>query len=225
LAPLAWLTAARARLVPPASRDGAILLEVACGGGLLGPHLAGMGYRHVGVDLSPTTLRTARNHGLSTVLRGDACALPIADETAEVVVAGEILEHVTDPALLIGECARVLRPGGTLVLDTIANTALARLLVVTLGEHLPGMLPRGIHDPALFIDREVLVADAGRCGITLNLSGLRPTRDVLACLLGSTRPVRMVPTRCTAVLFQGHGRKPSPATPLARAGTGRSAAR
>jgi 2-polyprenyl-6-hydroxyphenyl methylase/3-demethylubiquinone-9 3-methyltransferase len=173
--------------------------------------LEGSGYRHIGVDLSATALRIARDHGLPTVLRGDACALPIADEAAEVVVAGEILEHVADPARLIGECARVLPPGGTLILDTIADTALARLLVVTLGEHLPGMLPRGIHDPALFVDREALLTDAAQCGIELRLSGLRPTRDVLACLLGSTRPVRMVPTRATAVLFQAHGRKVAPA--------------
>jgi 2-polyprenyl-6-hydroxyphenyl methylase/3-demethylubiquinone-9 3-methyltransferase len=184
---------------------------VACNGGLLTPHLAGTGYRHIGVDLSPTTLCTARDHGIDAVLRGDACALPIADETAEVVVAGEILEHVPEPARLIGECARVLRPGGTLILDTIANTATARLLMVTVGEHLPGMLPRCIHNPTLFIDREALIATCARCGIELRISGLRPTRDVLAPLLGSTRTVRMVPTRSTAVLFQGVGTKhPTP---------------
>ena len=48
---LHWLAAARAPLIPPAARPGAVLLDAGCGGGLLAPHLAGKGYRHVGVDL------------------------------------------------------------------------------------------------------------------------------------------------------------------------------
>ncbi len=48
---LHWIARARAALVPPATRDGAVLVDLGCGGGLLAPHVAGLGYRHVGVDL------------------------------------------------------------------------------------------------------------------------------------------------------------------------------
>src|SRR5262245_38630766 len=48
---LYWLARSRAALVPPAGRDGAVLVDLGCGGGLLAPHLDGKGYRHIGVDL------------------------------------------------------------------------------------------------------------------------------------------------------------------------------
>ncbi len=62
---LHWLAAARARLVPPATGAGALLVDVGCGAGLLAPHLAGKGYRHVGVDLTRFRAGTgAPTHGV-----------------------------------------------------------------------------------------------------------------------------------------------------------------
>jgi 2-polyprenyl-6-hydroxyphenyl methylase/3-demethylubiquinone-9 3-methyltransferase len=55
-------------------------------------------------------------------IRADATALPIADGCAEVVVAGEIFEHVEDPLAVVAEAARVLAPGGTVIIDSIAAT-------------------------------------------------------------------------------------------------------
>ncbi|HEU0102566.1 MAG TPA: methyltransferase domain-containing protein, partial [Mycobacteriales bacterium] len=85
---LHWIAAARARHVPLATRPGSVLVDVACGGGLLAPHVAALGHRHVGVDLSPTAVPVAREHGVEAV-RGDAQALPLATACADVVVAGE----------------------------------------------------------------------------------------------------------------------------------------
>lgn len=208
---LHWLAAARARLVPPAARPDSVLLDLACGGGLLAPHVAGplsdKGHWHVGLDLSPTALPQARAHGVSPV-RGDVLRLPFADEVADVVVAGEVLEHVAEPTVLVAEACRVLRPGGTLVLDTIAATWWGRFSAVTVGERLPAGPPRRLHDPALFVDRRALVEAAGRCGVALTLSGLRPSAlDYVRWLAGRRTDVRMLPTRSTAGLFQGHGVK------------------
>lgn len=207
LAMLHWIAAARARLIPPATGSADVLLDVGCGAGLLGPHVSGKGYRHVGVDLSASAIGIARAHGV-TAVRGDAVALPIADAAAQVVSAGEILEHVTDLNAAIGEACRVLRPGGLIVVDTIAATALARLLAVTVAERIPGGAPPGIHDPALFVDRRALVATFARHGVTLHLSGLRPRfAAMLAWRLGRRESVPMVRTWSTAVLFQGIGVK------------------
>ena len=118
---LNWISAARVRHIPPARGPSALLLDVACGGGLLAPHLSGLGYTHVGVDLSASALAQANDHGVTGV-RGDVTRLPFRDETFDVVVAGEILEHVTDLPAVVAEVCRVLRVGGTLVIDTIANT-------------------------------------------------------------------------------------------------------
>jgi 2-polyprenyl-6-hydroxyphenyl methylase/3-demethylubiquinone-9 3-methyltransferase len=204
---LRWIAAARARLVPPAPRAGALLLDVGCGGGLLAPELRGHGYRHVGVDLSGSALRAARAHGVD-VVRGDAARLPFRDDGFDAVVVGELLEHVRDHAAVVAEACRVLRAGGTLVLDTIAATWWGRFSAVTVGERLPAGPPRRLHDPALFVDRARLLDVAARHGVRLALTGLRPDPVGYVRWLGRRADsVRMVPTRSTAGLFQGVGVK------------------
>jgi 2-polyprenyl-6-hydroxyphenyl methylase / 3-demethylubiquinone-9 3-methyltransferase len=204
---LRWIAAARAELLPPAPRPGALLVDLGCGAGLLAPHAARLGYRHVGVDLVPVSLQIAAEHGVMPV-RGNVQRLPIADGVADAVSAGEILEHVPDLAAAVAEACRVLRPGGTLVLDTIANTRLARLVTVTIAERIPGGAPPGIHDPALFVDRDRLVTEAARHGVRLTLTGTRPPLVGMLRWLARRDPdPRMRRTRPTSVLFQGHGIK------------------
>ena len=204
---LRWIAAARAELLPPAPRPGAVLVDLGCGAGLLAPHAARLGYRHLGVDLVAGSLRLAAEHGVHPV-RGDVQRLPLADAVADAVSAGEIFEHVPDLAATVAEACRVLRPGGTLVLDTLAATRRARLLAVTIGERIPGGAPPGIHDPALFVDRAELVAVAARHGVRLTLRGMRPPLlGMLRWLARRDPDPTMVPTRSTAVLFQGHGTK------------------
>ncbi len=207
---LHWLAEARAALVPPASRPAAVLVDLGCGGGLLAPHLEGKGYHHIGVDLTLSALGTAREHELA-VLRGDVTAVPLRDASADVVCAGEILEHVTDAAAVAAEACRLLRPGGTLVVDTIAATRLATLVAVELGERVPGAAPAGIHDPGLFVDRRALVDTCAAHGVDLRLRGLRPKwRELVGWMAGRRPTVTMVPVWTTAVLFQGWGTKAAP---------------
>lgn len=203
---LHWLADARAQVVPQASTPGAVLLDVACGGGLLAPHVASKGYLHVGVDLGVMSLSVAREHGV-TVVRGDALRLPIADEAVDVVVAGEILEHVCEPRVLIAEAARVLRPGGTFVCDSLANTRLCKFLMVTVAERL-ALAPRGIHDPELFVSPSAIARACRAHGIDLTVRGLRPSVPQLVAWLARHRDeVRMSPTRLTNVVWQGYGVK------------------
>lgn len=207
---LHWIARARAQLIPPAQPGmgaDAVLLDLACGAGLMAPHARDKGYTHIGIDITASALDQAREHGITTA-RADVLALPLKDETADVVTAGEILEHVTDLDQLIRESARVLKPGGTLIIDTIADTAIGRFLTVTVAERIPGGAPPGIHDPALFVDRQRLVDEYRRHGVHLALRGLRPSvKDAIAWRRGRCATVRMVPMRMTAVLFQGLGHK------------------
>ena len=213
---LHWLAVARARLVPAATRPDAVLVDVGCGGGLLAPHVADLGYRHIGVDLRRSGLEQAVGRGVIPV-NGDIAALPFASGSADVVVAGEILEHVPDVTGAVSELCRVLRPGGVLVLDTLNATALSRFVMVTVGERVRSV-PSGIHDPKLFVDPAALTAECARHGVHLRVRGLRPTATgMLRWLLLPTRATRgaaagsplgrMVPTRSTAVLYQGVGTK------------------
>lgn len=205
-AALHWLAQARGALIPAPQRPGAVLLDVACGGGLMAGRIPS-GYRHVGVDLTASALSVAAAHGLE-VVRGDVGALPFADGGADVVVAGEILEHVTDVDGTVAELVRVLRPGGTVVVDTIAATPWARFAFVTVAERLPGGPPRDLHDPALFVDPQRLRALFARHGIALTLNGLRPhPAQFAAFVLRRRGRVRMLPTRSVAGVYQGVGRK------------------
>jgi 2-polyprenyl-6-hydroxyphenyl methylase / 3-demethylubiquinone-9 3-methyltransferase len=208
---LHWLAAARGALVPEASRSGAVLIDAGCGAGLLAPHVRHLGYRHVGVDLRRSGLEQAAGRGVTPV-GGDVTALPIGDGCADVVVAGEILEHVADLPGTVAELCRVLRPGGMVVLDTVNRTALGKFITVTAGEKLR-IAPLGIHDPALFVDPGELTGQFARHGVKLRVRGIRPTLSGLVRWLvlpgpADGRPLgRVVPTWSTAVLYQGIGRK------------------
>jgi 2-polyprenyl-6-hydroxyphenyl methylase/3-demethylubiquinone-9 3-methyltransferase len=204
---LSWIAEARARLIPPASRPGAVLADLGCGGGLLAPHLAGKGYRHVGVDLTASALAQARDHGVVAV-RADVTRLPLADACADVVSAGELLEHVPDLRATVAEVCRILRPGGLLVLDTLADTALCRFVAVTVAERMPGGAPPGIHDPDLFVDPKKLAAECARHGVTLRTRGFRPQiLGLLRWLVTRQGSVPMVPTWTTSILYQAIGTK------------------
>ncbi len=209
-AALHWLARSRATLIPPPPYPGAVLLDVACGAGLLAPHLAGelAGWRHVGVDLSRLALKQARAHGVASV-RADAVRLPFADASLHCVVAGEILEHLPDLEAGCAELARVLAPGGTLVIDTLNDTRFCRIVMVRILERLPGGPPPGIHDPALLVDPERLRGLLAAHRVYLGTPvGLRPSaRDIVGWLLRRREQVRMLRTGSIAGLYQVTGTK------------------
>jgi 2-polyprenyl-6-hydroxyphenyl methylase/3-demethylubiquinone-9 3-methyltransferase len=214
-AALHWLAASRAEHIPPAANVGALLVDLGCGGGLMAPHVQRLGYRHVGVDIGVVGLALAREHGVVPV-RASALQVPLADGCADVVLACEVLEHVDDDVAVLAECARLLRPGGVLVIDSLAATRLSVFINVHLLERVRGGPPPGLHDPRLFVDRERLLAAAERLGLDLRLVGLRPSiREAIAWKMGRRRIVTMKPVRWTGSLFAGYGTKrPAGAYPV-----------
>jgi 2-polyprenyl-6-hydroxyphenyl methylase/3-demethylubiquinone-9 3-methyltransferase len=163
------------------------------------------------VDLRQAGLRQSAGRGV-TAVAGDVTALPLRTGSAAVVVAGEILEHVTDLPGTVAEVCRVLRPGGLVVLDTLNATRISRFITVTAGEWLR-IAPIGLHDPSLYVDPGRLGAEFAGHGVRLRVRGIRPTiTGLLRWLVLPGRPTgpplgRVVPTRSTAVLYQGMGRK------------------
>jgi SAM-dependent methyltransferase len=69
----------------------------------------------IGVDVDRWALREAAQRGIATCWADVEQPLPFDGGEFDVVVAGELLEHVRDPSALLGEVQRVLRPGGRLV--------------------------------------------------------------------------------------------------------------
>src|SRR5437667_7261472 len=75
--------------------------------------------RFLGLDWSMDLLSVRKLEGIWKA-RGDALKLPVKPGVADAVIATAIIEHVEDPAGMMRECARILRPGGLLVLTTPA---------------------------------------------------------------------------------------------------------
>lgn len=97
------------------------VLDVACGSGYGSALLAGSGRHVLGIDLSSEAVDRANRHYASANVRfmvGDATRLPVATSSVDCVVSFETIEHLAEPAAFVTEIARVLRPGGMLLLST-----------------------------------------------------------------------------------------------------------
>ena len=110
-------------------------LDAACGTGRYAAFLAGRGHRVLGVDGSVEMLERARARVHTGAF---ACAdlrrLPLAEHAVDLVVCGLALVHVPSLAPVLAEFARVLRPGGHLVISDVHHELVLRGSVV----HAPG---------------------------------------------------------------------------------------
>jgi len=95
-------------------------LDAACGTGRYAAYLAAHGHEVVGVDQSPAMLDRARAKlPGSRFLEGQLTALPLDDGTVDAAVCGLALVHVPDLDGALGELARVVRPGGRVLVSDV----------------------------------------------------------------------------------------------------------
>ena len=137
--------------------EGAHVLEVGCGTGLLLQRAAARAASAVGVDLSEGMLDKARQRGLE-VVQGDATSLPFEDERFDLVYSFKVLAHVQDIEAALREITRVTKPGGRMVLE-FYNPWSLRYLAKRLGG--PGKISQGTRESAVFT-RWDSAADLGR---------------------------------------------------------------
>jgi demethylmenaquinone methyltransferase/2-methoxy-6-polyprenyl-1,4-benzoquinol methylase len=103
-------------LVTRLPRDGGAVLDVATGTGLVAGELVRRGFRVTALDQSPEMLAVARRRlgAQARVVEASAEALPFPDEAFDHLTFTYLLRYVDDPAAVLRELARVVRPGGTI---------------------------------------------------------------------------------------------------------------
>lgn len=128
------------------------LLDIGCGGGLISEPMCRLGADVIGVDASESTIDVAKKHasqmGLVIDYRQTSIEAMVADreDPFDVILALEVVEHVADVQVFIDYCAKLLKPGGALILSTINRTWKAYAVAIVGAEYVMRWLPRGTHD-------------------------------------------------------------------------------
>mmetsp|Transcript_23402 Transcript_23402/g.61256 ORF Transcript_23402/g.61256 Transcript_23402/m.61256 type:complete len:281 (+) Transcript_23402:225-1067(+) len=141
------------------------VLDVGCGGGLLCEPLARLGCNVTGVDATERSIEVARLHAREDPEVHDRVSyshstveelLASSGASFELVVASEVVEHVTDMTQFVHDCASAVRPGGVLVMSTLNRTALSYGLGIVLAESVLGFAPPGTHTYEKFVTPDEL---------------------------------------------------------------------
>ena len=165
--------------------EGKKILDVGCGGGILAEEFARLGCQVIGIDPSASSLATARAHaqqaGLYIDYRvGSGEDLPFANESFEIVYCSDVLEHVNDLEKVISEIARVLKPNGVFLYDTINRTFPSNLVMIKLLQEWKStsFMPPNLHDWHTFIKpRELLALLKSHRLDNREITGLKPAAN------------------------------------------------
>jgi ubiquinone/menaquinone biosynthesis C-methylase UbiE len=113
-------------------REPGVALDAACGTGRFAEFLAQRGHHVIGVDSAPDMLAHARQRVPGGEFRlGELDRLPLPDDSVDVIVCALALVHVPRLQPVLAEFARVLRPGGDLVISDIHHKLVTRGSVIT----------------------------------------------------------------------------------------------
>ncbi len=132
--------------------EGARVLDVGCGGGLVTEAFADLGAEVTGIDAGETPLAVARLHAAERGVEGVRYIRATAETflesepgTFDVVTCLETLEHVPDVASTVRALASLAATGGHVFLATINRTPKAFALAVVGAEYVLNILPKGTH--------------------------------------------------------------------------------
>jgi len=145
------------------------MLDIGCGGGILSEPLARLGGDMVGADPSEDNIVAAQAHAGESGVVVDYRAttaeeLAAAKERFDVVLAMEVVEHVTNVNAFVATCAAMVRPGGLMIAATLNRTLKSFALAIVGAEYVLRWLPRGTHQWDKFVtpvELEAAIEDSG----------------------------------------------------------------
>jgi len=138
------------------SLEGLSALDVGCGGGLLSEPLARLGASVTGIEPAGESVEIARAHAAQSDLAITYRAVSTEELVAEaaqfdLVIASEVIEHVTDPAAFVASLAALTRPGGLVLISTLNRTLRALAFAKFAAEYILRWVPAGTHDWERFV--------------------------------------------------------------------------
>ena len=145
-------------------------LDVGCGGGIFAESAARLSHTHsvTAIDPTPEVLKVAREHARQDpMLHGsnrlqylnksiEEMGIPKVEEQYDVLALWEVIEHVRYPAKFLTTCLPFVKPGGWLMLSTIARTWVSWFTTKVVAEDLIRIVPKGTHDWNQYINEEEL---------------------------------------------------------------------
>ena len=149
---------------------GLTVLDIGCGGGLVSEPVARLGASVTGIDPAAENIEAARRHADGQGLTIDYRSALVEDLVAEgrtfdCVLCLEVVEHVPDVAAFIATCAKLVRPGGLMVLSTINRTLKSYALAIVGAEYILRWLPVGTHQWDRFVTPDELTRHAEAAGL------------------------------------------------------------
>lgn len=133
------------------------ILDVGCGGGLVCEPLSRAGAEVTGIDVSEMSIAVAKRHALSSGLEINYVHehaqnfLASNEQPFDVVINAEVIEHVPNQKELVGQCSKLCKVGGCVIMATLNRTVKSFFVGIVGAEYIMRYLPRGTHSWHLFV--------------------------------------------------------------------------
>ncbi|MCP3474249.1 bifunctional 2-polyprenyl-6-hydroxyphenol methylase/3-demethylubiquinol 3-O-methyltransferase UbiG [Bradyrhizobium sp. CCGUVB1N3] len=136
------------------------VLDIGCGAGLLCEPLSRLGAQVIGIDPSTSNIAAAKLHADKGHLSIDYRCTTVEEvdprERFDIVLAMEVVEHVTDVGVFLSRCAAMLKPNGLMVVSTLNRNWKSFALAIVGAEYVLRWLPRGTHEWNKFVTPDEL---------------------------------------------------------------------
>lgn len=154
------------------------IIDVGCGGGLVCEPMARLDANVTGADADPVAIKVAKEHADNSGLNITYLNQPAEeiDKKFDVVLALEIIEHVSDPGVFVDNCAKLCKPDGIIIFSTLNRTPKSYALGIIAAEYILRWVPQGTHNWKKFVKpselsrfaRSVSLKPHDVCGLIFN---------------------------------------------------------